>query len=130
MSLQNTSVLEQEKDVRQRARALRSHRVWILTETSENSVSILPEDEAHVLFHCLASVQMRQKYGPTELINQPDWSHVQNIQACEGEPQTINLSKFLTLPLDIWKKENRASSAKSVGTVLFFSFLFFFFFFS
>ena len=35
-------------------------------------------------------------------------SHIRNILACEDEPKTINLSKFLTIALDISEKENRA----------------------
>ena len=63
------------------------------------------EDEVHVLFQCLAYEQIRQKYGLTEPINQPNWSHVRNILACEDKPKTINFSKFLTIALDIRKKK-------------------------
>ena len=63
------------------------------------------EDEVHVLFQCPAYVQIRQKYGLTEPINQPNWSHVRNILACEDKPKTINFSKFLTIALDIRKKK-------------------------
>ena len=55
------------------------------------------------------SAQLTYKYvrniGLTELINQPNWNHVRNILACEDEPKTINLSKFLTTALDIRKKK-------------------------
>ena len=63
------------------------------------------EDEVHVLFQCPVSLQIRQKYDLTEPINQLNWSHVRNILACEDEPKTINLSKFLTIALDIRKKK-------------------------
>ena len=63
------------------------------------------EDEVHVLFQCPAYVQLRQKYGLTEPVNQPNWSHVRYILACEVEPKTINLSKFLTIALTIRKKK-------------------------
>ena len=63
------------------------------------------EDEVHVLFQCPAYVQIRQKYGLTQPINQPNWSHVRNMLACEDEPKTINLSKFHTIALDIRKKK-------------------------
>ena len=63
------------------------------------------EDEVHVLLQCPAYVQIRQKYGLTESLNQPNWSHVRNILACEDELKTINLSKLLTIALDIRKKK-------------------------
>ena len=88
---------------------LRSHKVRFLTEATENSscpmCGCILEGEVHVLFQCPANVQLRQKYDLTEPINQPNWSHVRNILACEDEPKTINLSKFLTTALDIRKKK-------------------------
>ena len=63
------------------------------------------EDEVHVLFQCPAYVQIRQKYGLTEPVNQLNWSHIRYILACEDEPKTINLSKFLPVALDIRKKK-------------------------
>ena len=81
---------------RLRACGLRSHKVWFLIEASENSscpmCGYILEDEVHVLFQCPAYVQTRQKDGLTEPINQPNWSHVRNIHACEDELKTINLS--------------------------------------
>ena len=63
------------------------------------------DDEVHVLFQCPAYVQIRQIYDLIEPIKHPNWSHVRNILACENEPITINLFKFLTIALDIRKKK-------------------------
>ena len=55
------------------------------------------EDEVHVLFQCPACIEfVRNNYGLTQPVNQPNWSRVGNILACEDELKTINLSKFLT----------------------------------
>ena len=68
---------------RLRACGLRSHKVWFLTEASENSscrmCGYILEDEVHVLFQCPAYVQTHKKYGLTEPINQPNWSHMYEI---------------------------------------------------
>ena len=70
---------------RLRACCLRSHKVWFLTEASENSscpvCGYLLEEELHVLFQCQANIQINHKYCVTEPINQPNWSHVRNIPA-------------------------------------------------
>ena len=87
---------------RLRACGLRSHKVWFLTEASENSscpvCGYILEDEVHVLFRCSAYVQIRQKYGLTEPVNQPNQSQVRKfaliyasifiILACEYELKT------------------------------------------
>ena len=90
-----------------RACGLRSHKVWFQTNISENSscpmcVHLL-DDEVHFLFQCPA--YLREKYVSTESVSQPNWSNVRNILACENEPKTINLSKYLTFGLDIRKKK-------------------------
>ena len=94
---------------RVRACGLRSHKVWIQTEISENSscpmCGHLLEDEVHFLFQCPAYLHLREKYVSTDSVSQPNWSHVRNILACENEPKTINLSKYLTFTLDIRKKK-------------------------
>ena len=88
---------------------LRSHKVWFQTEISENSscpmCGHLLEDEVHFLFQCPAYLHLRNKYVSMESVSQPNWSNVRNILACENEPQTINLSKYLTFALDIRKKK-------------------------
>ena len=81
----------------------------------------LKMDAVHVLFQCPAYVQVRQKYGLTEPIYQPNWSLVRNTLAREDEPKIINLSKFPTLTLDTKEKKKnrtRVSSEKSACIVL------------
>ncbi len=94
---------------RVRACGLRSHKVWFQTEISENSscpmCGHLLEDEVHFLFQCPAYLHLREKYVSMESVSQPNWSNVRNILACENEPKTINLSKYLTFALDIRKKK-------------------------
>ena len=84
---------------RPRACGLRNHKLWFLTETSENSScptgGYILEDKVQVLFQCPAYVQIRQKYGLTEPINQPNWSPVRNILACEDAPKQSTCLRFL-----------------------------------
>ena len=56
----------------------------------------LLEDEVHSLFQYPAYLHLREKYVSMESVSQPNWSNVCNILACENEPKTINLSKYLT----------------------------------
>ena len=101
---------------RLRAYGLRGHKVWFLTDISENSScpmrGNLLENEVHGFLQCPAYVQMRQKYCIKERINQPHWSHVRTILACEDEPKTFNLSKFLPRALDIRRKEKKKKRKK------------------
>ena len=96
---------------RLRACGLRSHKIWFLTEASKTvaarCVGIYWKMRYMFLFQCPAYEQIRQKYGLTEPINLPNWSHVRNMLACEDELKTINLSKFLTIALDIWGKKKQ-----------------------
>ena len=82
--------------------------MWFQTNISENSsypvCGHLLEDEVHFLFQCPAYLHLREKYVSTESVSQPNWSNVRNILACENEPKTINLSKYITFALDIIKK--------------------------
>ena len=83
--------------------------MWFQTNISENSsypvCGHLLEDEVHFLFQCPAYLHLREKYVSTESVSQPNWSNVRNILACENEPKTINLSKYITFALDIIKNK-------------------------
>ena len=78
---------------------LRSNKVWFLTLISENSscpmCGHMHEEEVHFLFQCPVYLQLRKKYVFTEPISQGNWSTVRNILACENEPKTVSLTKYL-----------------------------------
>ena len=67
----------------------------------------LHKDVIHFLFQRPAYLHLRDKYVFTESVSQPHWSNVQYILICENEPETINLSKYLTFALDIRTKKKK-----------------------
>jgi hypothetical protein len=93
---------------RLRVCGLRGHKMWFLSEPSDNSSCPMCghslEDEIHFILKCPAYAQIRHRYRFMQPTDNVTWGTVKDILTSTDENKLINLSKFIAIALDMRKK--------------------------